>query len=68
MAAYLEKVIQVWDDKVGDRYEFGPDSDGLDAFIIRYFDSNGNVTERITIDSEKAKLLFTEALKLINGE
>lgn len=59
----LEKVVQVWDDKLGSRVEFKPDGDGLGLFEIRSVDPEGKVESSITITKEQAILLFREALQ-----
>ena len=60
----IETVIQIWNDKTGERVEVGPDRDGLDLVQIRSYADNGTLERDITFTQEQAKLV-AEAIQLI---
>jgi hypothetical protein len=66
MACTSETVIQVWDDKHGDRVEVGPDRDGLELVEIRCYTDSGEIGDRITMTPERAILVAQAILKLYN--
>lgn len=52
---YTEETLhQLWNDKTGERTEIGPDRDGLDLVEIRNVDSDGKVTQCVTLTAESA--------------
>lgn len=58
---YMEKVYQIWNN-YGERTEVGPDSDGIDLVEIRNYTDTKEISQRITMTRETAKLLI-EALQ-----
>lgn len=53
----VERPLQVWNDKSGDRYEIGPDRDGLDLIEIRVYSADGKVLDRVSMPREVWNLL-----------
>lgn len=63
----VEHVIQIWNDKTGDRVELKPDGDGLGLWQIRNVSDDGKPNDGVTMDREAAILLFREGLKLLEA-
>jgi hypothetical protein len=53
----LEILLEVWNNKTGERFEVGPDRDGLGLIEIRYRTPVGEITERIVLDKTAARLV-----------
>ena len=47
-----ERIINVYDDNIGDHIYIGPDADALDLVELRYVDHNGTIIDRITANKE----------------
>jgi hypothetical protein len=56
-----ETVRKVYDDSCGDHIYVGPDADGLDLVELRYVDSKGVISSRISMPKPLA-LLVAEAM------
>lgn len=57
----VETVRKVYDDSCGDHIYVGPDADGLDLVELRYVDSKGVISNRISMPKTLA-LLVAEAI------
>jgi len=57
----VETVRKVYDDSCGDHIYVGPDAEGLDLVELRYVDSKGVISSRISIPKPLA-LLVAEAM------
>ena len=57
----VETVRKVYDDSCGDHIYIGPDADGLDLVELRYVDSKGAISSRISMPKTLA-LLVAEAI------
>jgi len=53
----VEEIVQIWDNKTGERIEFGPDRDGLDLVEIRQYSDDSKVGARIVLTKEQIVLL-----------
>lgn len=53
----VENVVQIWNDKIGDRFEIGPDRDGLDMVELRFVDETGTITDRIAFPKELCNII-----------
>lgn len=53
----VEQPIQIWNDKTGDRYEIGPDLDGLDLVEIRFYDNNGKLINHFTMPPDVWRIM-----------
>ena len=62
-----EHIIQIWDDKSGEKWEVGPDRDGLDLVEVRYEDSDSHKKE-IIMPKEVAVRLAKSILELYPEE
>ncbi len=59
----VETVYQVWNDKNGDRLEFGPDADGLGLYRIVARGKLGNLESEIVAEGDAMVLLAKSILK-----
>lgn len=57
MAYSVEVVRQIWDDADGERYDVGPDRDGLDMVELRYYDTEGKRLAELSFPAEQARLV-----------
>ena len=57
----VETVRKVYDDSCGEHIYIGPDADGLDLVELRYVDSKGVISNRISMPKALA-LLVAEAI------
>lgn len=48
----VEKVMKIWDDKVGEYLQIGPDGDGLGLLDLQYVDVTGKINSRIVLPRE----------------
>lgn len=55
----IEKLVRIYDNKEGDYYEVGPDSDGLGMLEIRKCTSTGEVEVSIAEDVELMEMIAT---------
>jgi len=62
MAYELEHMHEVWNNETGDRYEIGPDRDGLNLVEIRSKDREGKIDARVSMDANAAKLIAVALL------
>lgn len=53
----LEKVYEVWDER-GECLEIGPDRDGLNLIEIRARDADNEITNRMVLEQDQAKLII----------
>jgi len=51
----LEFMCEIWDEK-GDVLEVGPDRDGLNLIEIRFRDRDCQITDRVALTKEQARL------------
>jgi len=59
----IEVMREIWPDKgVGERWEIGPDRDGLECVEIRQRDPDGKISARISFSPELA-LLVADSIK-----
>jgi hypothetical protein len=58
-----EVLHQVWNNESGDRFEVGPDRDGLDLIEIRSYTDKGECDARMTMPSEVATKIAQAILK-----
>lgn len=59
----MEQVYEIWDER-GDCLEIGPDRDALGLIEIRQRYS-GEITNRISLEKEQAKLLISALARTI---
>lgn len=62
----METVREIWPPTGSERYEIGPDRDGLGLVEIRVRESGGGISARMTFEPELAKLVATAMLKCCN--
>lgn len=55
----IEKLVRIYDNKEGDYYEVGPDSDGLGMLEIRKYTSTGEIEVSIAEDVERMEMIAT---------
>jgi len=60
----LEVMCEIWDDGTGDRFEIGPDRDGLDMVEIRFRDRDGSTGPALSFDVEQVPLMI-DALTVV---
>jgi hypothetical protein len=48
----VERPVQIWNDKTGERYEIGPDRDGIDLVELRFYDANGKCIQSFVMPPE----------------
>lgn len=65
-AKYTSEVkYEIWNYDDGDRFDVGPDRDGLDLIEIRYVDHDGKIGDRLVMPKAAAKLVAEALLKVI---
>jgi hypothetical protein len=56
---------QIWNNNTGDRFEIGPDRDGLDFIEIRSYNSENKLETHVSFPLEVAKLVYAALGKFI---
>jgi hypothetical protein len=63
----VETVVQVWNDKTGDRVDVCPDCDALGLVEVRQVHGDGRISSRVTMTPAQA-LLVAGAITKVASE
>ena len=63
-----ERIINVYDDAIGDHIYVGPDADALDLVELRYVDPMGTIIDRITANREMMIAVAKSILELYDNQ